>query len=176
MPLARSGNEYGFAVPANVFACRDGHVYLGVLLDAQWQELARLMGQADLATHADYATAKARTRRRDDINRLVADWVRTQPIESLLAQCQAKRVPIAPVRTYADAARDPHVQARDMLQNVEQEEGSSAPITGPAVKFSRAPARIRAGAPALGAHTDEILREVGIKPAEIASLRERGIA
>jgi formyl-CoA transferase len=62
-----------------------------------------------------------------------------------------------------------------MLQNVEQEEGSSVPITGPAVKFSRAPARIRAGAPALGAHTEEILREVGIKTAEIASLRERGI-
>jgi crotonobetainyl-CoA:carnitine CoA-transferase CaiB-like acyl-CoA transferase len=53
-----------------------------------------------------------------------------------------------------------------MLQNVEQEEGSSVPITGPAVKFSRAPARIRAGAPALGAHTEEILREVGIKTAE----------
>ena len=94
---------------------------------------------------------------------------------SLLRQCQANRVPIAPVRTYAAAARDPHVQAREMLQNVEQEEGSLAPITGPAVKFSRAPARIRAGAPALGAHTEEILREIGIETAEIAALRERGI-
>jgi formyl-CoA transferase len=175
LPLARSGNEYGFAVPANVFACRDGHVYLGTLLDAQWQALTHLMGRADLATHGDYATAKARTRRREDINRLVADWVRAQPMESLLRQCQANRIPIAPVRTYADAARDPHVQVREMLQNVEQEEGSSAPITGPAVKFSRAPARIRSGAPALGAHTEEILREVGVKTAEIASLRERGI-
>ena len=133
------------------------------------------MGRADLATHADYATAKTRRRRREHINRLVADWVGAQPMESLLSRCRAERVPIAPVRTYADAARDPHVRAREMLQNVEQEEGSSVPITGPAVKFSRAPARIRAGAPALGTHTEEILREVGIKTAEIASLRERGI-
>lgn len=49
-------------------------------------------------------------------------------------------VPAAPVRSYAEASHDPHVAARAMLQAVPQADGTHAPITGPAAKFSRTPA------------------------------------
>jgi formyl-CoA transferase len=62
-----------------------------------------------------------------------------------------------------------------MLQQVEQEDGKPAPITGPAAKFSRTPTRIRTGAPALGAHTDEILAELGIDVEARKRLRDSGV-
>ena len=48
-------------------------------------------------------------------------------------------------------------------------------ITGFPVKLSGTPARLRRPAPALGEHTDEILRALGYSPDRIAALRERGI-
>jgi formyl-CoA transferase len=79
------------------------------------------------------------------------------------------------VRTYAEAARCPHTLERDMLQEVAQEDGKLAPITGPAAKFSRTPTRIRSGAPALGADTENILAELGIDADARKRLRESGV-
>jgi formyl-CoA transferase len=62
-----------------------------------------------------------------------------------------------------------------MLQRVELEDGSVVPITGPAPKLSRTPLRVRSGAPALGQHTDEVLREIGLPSRERENLRTRGI-
>ena len=175
LPLKRLGNEYGFAVPANVFECRDGCVYIGTLLDSHWRALVRLIGKPELGEHADFAALADRVRRRGEVNRLIAQWAAQWTVQEMLERCRAACVPIAPVRDYAQAARDPHVRERDMLQNVEQEDGSTAPITGPVAKFSRSPSRIRSGAPALGAQTDEVLREIGLPVAEIRALRDKGI-
>jgi formyl-CoA transferase len=64
------------------------------------------------------------------------------------------------------------VQERDMLQPTRLEDGSIAPIVGPAAKFSRTPTRVRTGAPALGAHNEEILTELGIDAATRKRLGE----
>jgi formyl-CoA transferase len=96
-------------------------------------------------------------------------------VADAVAQCVAHSIPCAPVRSYAEAARDPHVLARDMMQDVVQQDGSVAPITGPAAKFSRTPTRIRTGAAALGAHNDEILDELGIDPTTRKRLREKHV-
>ena len=47
--LPRLGNEFRIAAPANTYHCRDGRVMAGVLLDAHWQKLARLIGRPELA-------------------------------------------------------------------------------------------------------------------------------
>jgi crotonobetainyl-CoA:carnitine CoA-transferase CaiB-like acyl-CoA transferase len=46
---------------------------------------------------------------------------------------------------------------------------------GPAAKLARTPTRVRSGAPALGAHTDEVLAELGLAPPERAALRKTGV-
>ena len=71
-------------------------------------------------------------------------------------------LPIAPVNTYPQAAKNPHVLERDMLQQTRLADGSSAPITGPAVKFSRTPTRVRTCAPEIGEHNVEILDSIGL--------------
>ena len=89
-------------------------------------------------------------------------------VERLFAQAG---IPAAGVRSYAEAARDPHVLERDMLQPIEQEDGKTVPITGPAAKFSRTPTKVRRRAAKLGEHSDEILAELGFDAAERQRLR-----
>ncbi|UCE84785.1 MAG: CoA transferase [Deltaproteobacteria bacterium] len=172
IPLPRMGNEFRIAAPAGVYPCRDGDVMLGVLLDSHWKILARQIGHPELADHPDYATTPARLARRADVNRRVEAWTRERGVPEVVAALVQAGLPAAPVQSYADAARDPHVRARDMLQEVPQEDGQSAPITGPAAKLSRTPLRVRSGAPGLGAQTEEILGELGLDAEQVARLRD----
>jgi formyl-CoA transferase len=145
---------------------------LGVLLDSHWKLLAPRIGHPELANHPDYATTRARLARRADVNRRVEAWTRDRRVAEVVEALVQAGLPAAPVQSYADAARDPHVRARDMLQDVPQEDGQTAPITGPAAKLSRTPIHVRSGAPALGAQTEEILGELGIDAEQVARLRD----
>ena len=174
--LPRLGNEFRIAAPANTYACRDGRIMTGVLLDAHWKKLARLIGRAELADDVEYASTPARLARRDEVNALLAGWVGRHTLDEAVEALTGAGVPAAPVRTYAEAARDPQVEVRQMLQTVEQSDGGLAPITGPPAKLSRTPIGVRHGAPRLGQHTDEILSELGLDEAERRRLVESGVA
>ena len=173
--LPRLGNQFRIAAPANVYKCRDGRVMVGVLVDAHWKRLARILGRPELADDPAYATTPARIARREQVDGLVAAWLAERSVAEAEARLLAEGLPIAPVRTYAEAARDPHVADREMLQATSVESNPRIPVVGPAAKFSRTPVRVRTGAPALGAHNDEILAELGIDSAERAELKTSGV-
>jgi len=173
--LERLGNEFPFAVPTNVYRCRDGHVMIVILVDAHWRAAARLIGRPELAHHPDYETVGARVAHRAELNQMMGQWFAQHTVDEAIKRFAAEGLSIAPVQTYADSARDPQVLARDMLQPTKLEDGSVAPLTGPAAKFSRTPTRVRSGAPTLGAHTDEILRELGLDESDLQRLREAKI-
>jgi len=173
--LPRLGNEYRVAAPARIYPCRDGTLMAGVLLDRHWVKLCAVIGEPELAEDPRFATVEARLQHRREVDGAVADWMARCTVDEAYTALRKADLPVSPVRTYAEAARDPHVRERDMLQPVPQFDGSEAPITGPAAKFSRTPVRVRSGAPALGAHTDAILEELGFDEAEVAGLRARGV-
>jgi formyl-CoA transferase len=175
VPLQRLGSQFQVAAPAGVYRASDGFVMLGVLLDAHWKVLARLIGRPELADHPDYATTQKRVARREEMNALAAGFVAGRSVREVVALLESEGLPASPVRSYAESARDPHVRERDMLQTVVLENGREAPVVGPAAKLSRTPTRVRSAAPALGAHTDEVLAEIGVEAAERARLRDRGV-
>ena len=171
----RMGNEFGFAVPANVFECTDGPVYVGVLLDAHWQALAPILGAPDLADHPSFATSQDRAQNRDVCNMLLGDWIQARSRDEVINTLREHGLAVAPVQKFTESAKDPHVLERDMLQMVTLQDGTQVPITGPAAKFSRTPTKVRQPAPELGEHTEEILEALGVEPAERQSLADKGI-
>jgi len=173
--LPRLGNQFRIAAPANAYRCRDGRVVAGVVLDEHWRVLARLLGRPELADDPAYATGPARLARRDAVDGLLGGWLAQRSVAEAVELLGQAGLPVAPVRSYAEAARDPLVRERDMLQPVEVEGARRVPIAGPAAKFSRTPTRVRTGAPALGAHTDEILAELGVDAEEREELRRDGV-
>jgi formyl-CoA transferase len=166
----RNGNEFG-AVPANVFRCQDGSVYIAVLLDSHWKVLARTIGHAELAEDPGFATIAGRVTNRDACNALVASWTAERSRAEVFEILNRAGITVGPVNSYGDAAHDSHVLERDSLQLTQIEDGSTVPLPGPVVKFSRTPTRVRTGAPALGQHNDEILAEIGIDPSSRMQLK-----
>ena len=173
--LPRLGNEFRIAAPANTYQCSDGRILTGALLDSHWARMAQLLGRPELASDPAYASAPARIARRREVDQLVADWARSRSVEAALTELVAADLPAVKVQSYSEAARDPAVLARDMLQTPSGPAGTSVPVTGPAAKLSRTPLRVRSAAPALGANNDEILDELGIPLEQRRHLREQGI-
>ena len=168
----RLGNEFGFAVPSNTYRCKDGWVYVAVLLDSHWKALAPILGHPELAEDPNFTELANRLANRDACNALVAAWAaertRREAVEVLLKAGLA----VSPVNSYNEAAKDPHMIEREVLQPARIEDGSIAIHTGPVAKFSRTPTRVRSGAPSIGQHNEEILAEVGIGAAERKRLRK----
>ncbi|MEM7094827.1 MAG: CoA transferase [Actinomycetota bacterium] len=170
----RWGNEFGFAVPASVYECTDGPIYAGVLLDEHWKRLAEIIGQPELADHESFATREGRAQNRDVCNVLLSGWLAERSRDEAMELLRPAGLAVARVQTFAEVAADPHVQERDMLQPTEQYDGTTVPIVGPSWKFSRTPARVRTGAPALGQHNDEILAGLGYDDDARQALRDAG--
>ena len=173
-PLRRWGDQAEFIAPANAFDCRDGRVYLVVALDRHWRTLSEAIGRPELARAPGYATNDERRTNRDAVNDVIGTWCRTRTVAEVVRCLETVGLAAGPVRTFADAARDPHVHERGMLQDVELSNGSRAPIAGPAAKFGRTPTKVRTPAPVAGAHTDEVLDELGIEAAARRALRQAG--
>ncbi|MSR15086.1 MAG: CoA transferase [Gammaproteobacteria bacterium] len=167
----RWGNQFAIAAPVNVYACTDGNVYTGVLLDSHWQVFTHHIGRPELSN----LKAPDRIERRHELDALLAGWCVTRTTGEVVETMNALGLAVTRVNTFAESARDPHVQARDMLQDTELTTGTRVPLTGPAAKFSRTPTRVRSAAPALGQHTDELLAEIGVTAAQLDLLRAKGI-
>jgi crotonobetainyl-CoA:carnitine CoA-transferase CaiB-like acyl-CoA transferase len=161
LPQAKSGNQFDIAAPVNAYACRDGHVFAGVLLDSHWKTLAAVIGSPALADDPRYAVLADRLANREAPDALLAAWCAERSVEEVVAILTDAGLPACRINTYADAARDPHVLARDMLQHTTLADGSRVPLTGPAAKFSRTPVRVRNPAETLGASTRKVLSELG---------------
>ena len=93
-----------------------------------------------------------------------------------VAKCRwnAAGLAVTRVNSFAEAAREPQLLERDMLQNTTLSDGKTVPLVGPAAKFSRTPTRIRHAAPALGQDNVEILGGLGVDAQTLAQLRADG--
>ncbi len=167
--LPRLGNEFRIAAPANAYRARDGWVLVGVLLDSHWKKLAHVIGRGELADHPDWAGAAARIDHRAETDAVVAAWVAEHEVAEVVDLLVRAELPVAPIRSYAEAVRDPHVRAREALQPVQTPEGVEVPLVAPVPRMSRTPLRIRSAAPTLGAHDDEVRAELAAeRPSPVA--------
>jgi formyl-CoA transferase len=76
----------------------------------------------------------------------------------------------------ADIANDPHYKARENIQTIQLQDGSTLDVPGVIPKLSRTPGSIKTLAPDIGQNTDEILKGIGLNDDQVASLKERGVA
>jgi formyl-CoA transferase len=134
-----------------------------------------LIDRPDLAENPEFAQQANRFNHREEVNALIASWCELRPADEVLALFIKAGLAAAPIRTYAQAAQDSHVLARDMLQDTCQADGSTIPITGPAAKFSRTPTSVRTEAPSLGKHDEDILQSLELSVEDIKQLRDKGV-
>jgi formyl-CoA transferase len=171
-PPRRRGDETEFVAPSNSYQCADGRVYLVAALDRHWRALTEVIGRPELARAEGLARNHERLANREQVNQAIAQWCQERSVAQVVDELERAGLAAGPVRTLSEAAVDPQVLARDMLQDTELSNGTRAPLVGPAVKFARTPTRVRTAAPVAGADTAQILAELGLSQEATSALRE----
>jgi formyl-CoA transferase len=114
-------------------------------------------------------------KRVQELDAAIGAWTSPLTVAQALAALDAAEVPAGRIYTVADIAADPHYAARDMLLARPQPDGTDLLVPGIVPKLSRTPGGHWRDAPALGQDTDAVLTGMGLSPAQIAELRQRGV-
>ena len=172
----RYGNAHSSIVPYQVFDAADRPFALAVGNDRQFARLCRIVGRQELADDPRFANNPARVQHREALIPQLQGAFRSAPAQHWIDELLEAGVPAGPINRVGEALRDPQVQARGLVQEVTLADGTLAPLLGPVAQLSETPASIRHAPPALGQHTEEVLREqLGMDAAAVAGLRRRGI-
>ena len=171
----RTGNIMPGITPSNTHTTRDGrHITIGANGDAIFRRLMRAMGRADLAEDPTLADNAGRDARREELYALIDAWVAQHDEAAVLATLAAAEVPASRIYSVADMFADPQFLAREMLQTVKLPDGRDCRMPGVVPRLSATPGGAEWIGPALGEHTDAVLKALGYAPARIEALRQAG--
>jgi crotonobetainyl-CoA:carnitine CoA-transferase CaiB-like acyl-CoA transferase len=149
----RLGSGIPYSVPRGTYQCADGKwIAISTSAESVAHRVLTLLG---VEGDERFATFESRARHRDELDAAVRAWVGARPSKEVLALFEEAEAAIAPVYTMRELLRDPHVVARSMFPFV-----GGVVQQGPAARLSRTPAELRWPGRALGADTDEVLREL----------------
>jgi crotonobetainyl-CoA:carnitine CoA-transferase CaiB-like acyl-CoA transferase len=154
-----------------IYETADGYITAAALTDRQWAGLARAVERPEWLEDERFRTSALRQKNIDVRLQLTQEALISRSTADWLERLTAAGVPCAPVLTRSEAIRHPQVQQMEIVIETEHPAAGRLRQSRPAARFSRTPAVIRRGAPALGEHTEEILADLGYSTADIAQLR-----
>jgi len=173
---SRSGNTLPGVAPSNIYPTQDGQwVVIGANADGPFERLCGAMGEPELGRDPRFAGHEARGRQQQLLDERIAGWTRSLPLADIVTLLGEAGVPAGPVNTAREVAADPHFRERGTVVEVD---GADGPLLmqGVVPTLTAAPGAVRWPGAALGAHTEEVLREtLGLDAAAIADLVGRGV-
>lgn len=171
-----SGGTITGVVPSNAYPCSDGRaVVIGANTDRLFVALMRRIGRDDLAAAPELASNRGRVEHVGRIDEAIGAWTSGRPSAEVARELEAAGVPAGAVYDAADIAADPHYVARGLWETAHAE-GRAFDLPAMAPRLEATPGRSAWAGPAIGAHTDEVLRErLGLDADAICALRDRRI-
>jgi CoA:oxalate CoA-transferase len=125
------------------FMCKDGWVFLAAD-PPMHNRLMKAMEIEDLG----------------EDSQVLEKWLEDKTVQEVVEKIGAEGVPVGHVYNIAEAIEDPHVKARGIIIEYEHPAAGKVKMPGFPVKMSETPATYRIGAPQLGEHTVEILKDI----------------
>ncbi len=170
-----AGNHHPTLVPMGCFATADGYVNIGASGGRLLRSFCDVVGLPGLTADPRFATSASRSANRAELNALIAGRLRTRSTASWVAALNEAGVPCGPVYRMDEVFADPQVQHLGMTQAVDHPALGRLDLLRNAVRMTEGPATVRTATPETGAHSDEILGELGYQAADVAEFRKQGV-
>ena len=174
--IEKQGRGHAQIVPYQAFICADGeYLMVGAFTRGFWHNLCRCLGHEEWITEPRYQTNALRLANRTELTGLLQAIFSTRNRDDWIEQLTQADVPNSPVYELHDAVCSDQVEHMQAI--------ASIPVRQSVVAVPRSPIRVEQWGeqrldppPALGEHSDTVLREVlGLSSAEISGLIERRV-
>ena len=170
----QAGNDHPTVYPMGVFPAADGLINIAASGDDMWRKLCDELGLQRIVDDARFADGGRRSRNRAALYEIIAETTSASLAREWIERLNAIGVPCGPIYTIDQVFADPQVQALGIAQSVTHPRLGETTLVGQPVELSRTPGKIEAPTPAHGAHTDDVLRDLGYDAQEIAGMRAAG--
>jgi crotonobetainyl-CoA:carnitine CoA-transferase CaiB-like acyl-CoA transferase len=168
------GSAHPLNAPYQAFETSDRWITVGAANQTNWLRLVELLGMQSLADDPRFRTGDDRIRNYSVLAEALAPAFKTKSSADWLAALEKTKIPAGPVLDVTEMHQDPQTLARDMVTEVHHSKLGPVKTIGAPVKFSASPGGVRIGAPMLGEHTREVMREHGFSDSEIDRMARSG--
>jgi len=188
MPMARRERAPGQPVgrgaevslaPTGIYPCAGGgpndYLYIMTVTERMWDSLVAAIDRPELAIDDRWATVMGRFANGPALREEVAKWTRQYTKFEAMKLLGAAGVPCSAVYDSEDILNDAHLHARGMIKTIHHPVRGDWQMLAPPIHMSDSEVEMVA-APLLGEHTAEVLAtELGVTPADAASLAAAGV-
>ena len=173
---SRIGNAHPNIVPYQTFKTADGAVILACGNDNLFNKFCEAAGCAHLLKDPHFATNSERVKNRVEVTRVLNEIFEKRSTQAWVKLLNDAGVANGPINTIAEVFKEPQVIARGLKIELPHAVAGKVTLVASPMRFSETPIKHEIPPPAVGQHTDEILRGVLKKSdAEIAALRSGGV-
>lgn len=166
------GSEHSILVPYGRFPAKDGSIIIACLTNSFWQHLCQALERQDWIQDPRFETIDKRRDNRSLLNAMICGLTCQKTVQELVELFTQHEVPHAPILGVKDALAQPQAVAREMVVETNHLVLGPIPIVNRSIKFPEDRQPVPTAPPALGQHTDEILRDVlGLTSKRIQELR-----
>ncbi|MFQ6028528.1 MAG: CaiB/BaiF CoA transferase family protein [Dehalococcoidia bacterium] len=144
-----------FPYPNCVLRCKDGYIFVGSPEGRQWRQLLEVMGNPEWSKDPRFRSrTEMNNRYADELDGYLEAWLMDYTKEELLALALEHRIPLAPVRNYAEVCHDPSLA--DLFVDIERADTGTVSYPGPPYLLAEAKTAPPTPAPYLGQHNEEV--------------------
>ncbi len=155
------------------YATQDGYISVIAVSDAHWRRLFEAMGRAALINDPRFATIAARSDNVDALYGVLTEGMRERTTAEWLKILAALDIPCGPANTLPDLLDDAYLKETTFFRPMQHPLDGDVTITAFPARFSASPPSVRRLWPALGEHTEEVLREIGCSDEAISEIVRR---
>jgi crotonobetainyl-CoA:carnitine CoA-transferase CaiB-like acyl-CoA transferase len=140
--------------------------------ERHWAPTCGALGLEELIDKPEYATAALRAERAPELHPVFSQRIQSLTLAELKQRLGAEDTIFSPIASPVEVVDDPQVHANGYL--APHPAHPVARLASSPMQFNRHGLEVHRGAPTIGEHSDEVLRDVGLDDREIARLREKG--